>query len=120
MASRRRGGPGRGSVWWADLDPVRGTEQRGDRPIVVVSVDEFNASSARRVIACPITTNTDYAPRWYIKVQPPDGGLDRVGIVMCDQVRALSVERLRQERGTLSDVTMEAVDEALAVLLGLD
>lgn len=71
----------------ADLSPVRGTEQDGVRPVVVVSVDSMNARS-RRVIICPITSNRDV---WRTKLALPDG-MKTSGMVLTDQIRAIDTE----------------------------
>ncbi|MCR9121946.1 MAG: type II toxin-antitoxin system PemK/MazF family toxin [Phyllobacteriaceae bacterium] len=76
-----------GEIVLADLGPVRGTEQDGVRPVVVVSVDSMNARS-RRVIICPITSNRDV---WRTKLALPDG-MKTSGMVLTDQIRAIDTE----------------------------
>lgn len=48
--------PARGQVWTVDLNPVRGHEQAGHRPCVVVSADQFNRGSADLVVIVPLTS----------------------------------------------------------------
>ncbi|HYN21742.1 MAG TPA: type II toxin-antitoxin system PemK/MazF family toxin, partial [Thermoanaerobaculia bacterium] len=48
--------PGRGEVWLASLDPVRGHEQAGTRPVLIVSEDLFNRGPAELIIALPVTS----------------------------------------------------------------
>ncbi|MCX6024280.1 MAG: type II toxin-antitoxin system PemK/MazF family toxin [Chloroflexi bacterium] len=110
--------PLRGDVWIADLSPVRGHEQGGRRPCLVVSWDPFNSGPADLVIILPITT-TDRRIRSHIPMDPPEGGLPRRSFILCEQVRSISKERLLDRRGPVSPEIMAQVEEALAVLLDL-
>lgn len=68
--------PLRGEVWMTDFDPVRGHEQAGRRPALVVSVDVFNRSPAERAIMLPITSKRKrIASR--VELVPPEAGLTR-------------------------------------------
>ncbi len=82
--------PEAGDIVWVDLDPVRGTEQAGKRPALVITSRLFHAHS-RRAIICPITTNRE---PWPTKVLLPDG-LQVQGAILIDQIRTLD----RQSRG---------------------
>ncbi len=76
--------PGAGDIFIVDLDPIRGSEQAGRRPVLVISEDEMNSRS-RRMIVCPITGNMAV---WTTKVPLPEGLLTR-GMVLTDQVRSI-------------------------------
>jgi mRNA interferase MazF len=110
--------PSRGDVWRVDLDPVRGHEQAGRRPCVIISVDLFNESPAGLVILLPITTKGKRIP-WQVPLDPPDGGLQRLSFIKCDDVRSESTERLVKRLGSLSPKTMAAVEDRLRILMGL-
>lgn len=69
-----------GDIVWGDFDPVRGTEQRGVRPTIILTDREFNALYPRSVV-CPITKNVT---PWPTKVILPEGMKTR-GAVMADQ-----------------------------------
>ncbi|RYE88119.1 MAG: type II toxin-antitoxin system PemK/MazF family toxin, partial [Hyphomicrobiales bacterium] len=73
-----------GELVLVDLEPVRGTEQNGRRPALVVSNNDMHLL-ARRVIICPITRNRD---AWPTKVMLP-AGLAVEGAVLVDQVRSI-------------------------------
>lgn len=110
----------RGEVWNANLDPVIGREQAGFRPVLVVSVDQFNAGPSGLVSVLPITSK----PRVYfipsrVEVRPPEGGLRVTSYVICEQVRTVSSQRLKQRLGVLSGNTMSLVEDNLRSLLGL-
>jgi mRNA interferase MazF len=109
----------RGEVWLADLNPSRGHEQMGQRPVLVVSADPFNQSLAGLVIAVPFTTRRRGLPT-HVEVRPPDGGLREVSFAMCDQIRALATDRLAAHPfGSVSPSVLEAVEDRLRLLLDL-
>lgn len=110
--------PVRGEVWIADLDPIRGHEQAGTRPVLIVSDDAFNHGPAGLVVACPITSR-DRGTRFYVRLSPSEGGLDRDSFVMCDQPRTISKERLKKKLGEIGQSAMEATEVRLVMLLGL-
>lgn len=108
----------RGDVWQYDPDPVRGHEQGRARPAVIVSADTFNSGPARLVVICPLTTRDRGIPS-HVPIDPPQGGVRLRSFVMCDQVRAISTERLRSHVGTLEGRTMRAIGQRLRILLDL-
>lgn len=109
----------RGEVWLADLNPTRGREQTGQRPVLVVSADPFNQSPAGLVIAIPFTTRKRGIPA-HVEVRPPDGGLREVSFAMCEQLRALATDRLASGPfGTVSPTVLRTVEDRLRLLLGL-
>ena len=110
--------PRRGEVWLADLEPVRGHEQGGIRPVLVVSVDEFNLGPGRLIYAIPLTTRDRQLPA-HIAIQPPEGGLRQTSYARTDAMRSISQERLRQRWGALSRQTMAPIEDWLRTLLGL-
>lgn len=110
----------RGDVFDARLDPAEGSEQAGTRPVIVVSRDAINASSAV-VIVVPCTT---YRPgrRIYpsqVLLHAPDGGLDADSVALGEQVRAIAKGRLLRQRGHLSDAALNTLNRALAIALQL-
>ena len=68
--------PGRGEVWLTDLNPTRGHEQAGRRPVLVVSDDLFNRGPAGLVIVLPMTSTLRGVPS-HVPIDPPEGGLER-------------------------------------------
>ena len=112
------GGPLRGEIWLADLNPIRGHEQGGRRPCLVISVDLFNQGPADLVIVVPITTRDRRIPS-HVAVDPPEGGLRERSFIKCEDVRSISMERLVTRYGTVTPTTLVAVDYRLRLLLGL-
>jgi mRNA interferase MazF len=109
----------RGEVWLVDLNPTRGREQTGQRPVLVVSASPFNQSGAGLVIAVPFTTRKRGIPT-HIEVRPPDGGLREPSFAMCEQVRSIATERFApQPFGRVSPAVLHVVEDRLRLLLGL-
>lgn len=108
----------RGDVWDADFDPVRGHEQAGHRPAVIVSVDRFHQGTSRLAYVVPVT-RTDRAQPWHVAIVPPEGGLTGRSFVMCDQMRVFAVERLVRRRGRVGAATLDEIERRLRSLLGL-
>ena len=89
----------RGEVYDARLDPVEGSEQRGSRPVVIVSRDAINEYGSV-VSAAPCTTYRE-GRRIYpsqVLVRAPEGGLDSDSVVLGEQVRVLDKKRLLRWR----------------------
>jgi len=108
----------RGDIWLADLNPVRGHEQAGRRPILVVSVDPFNQSRADLVVIIPITSTLRNIP-FHVTIQPPEGGLTNASAILCEAVRSISKDRLITRWGSVLPTTMATVEDRLRVLMGL-
>lgn len=108
----------RSEIWLADLNPVRGHEQAGRRPVLVVSVDAFNQSRADIVVVIPITSTLRPIP-FHVVVQPPEGGLTNPSALLCEAVRSISKDRLVTRWGTVSPATMSQVEDRLRILLHL-
>lgn len=111
--------PQRGDIYYADLDPVIGSEQGGVRPVVIVQNDVGNRHSPT-VIACSITSQTDRT-RLPIHVDLPAGqfGLDRDSVLLGEQIRTIDKRRLRHVVSRLDEDTTARLDQALLISLGL-
>src|SRR5947209_13067110 len=101
--------PQRGEGGLGDLDPTFGHEQGGRRPVLVVSVDSFNAGLSGLVVVLPITSRVRPIPL-HVPVDPPDGGLSRPSAILCDAVRSIDRRRLIDYWGAVSQVTMDLVE----------
>lgn len=110
--------PRRGEVWLVKLNPVRGHEQAGTRPALIVSVDPFNHGPAGMVVVIPLTTRDKGIP-FHVKLIPPEGGVKSTSFIKCEDVRSISKERLIQYLGKVRSEAMAAIEERLRILLGL-
>ena len=111
------GRPARGDVWLVDLNPIRGHEQAGRRPALVISVDQFNVGPAGLVILLPITSTLRPIPA-RIRLKPPEGGLTKESDVICEAIRSVSVDRLVGKWGAVSATTLKRTEEIIKMLLG--
>lgn len=89
----KRGIPDRGDVLNLDLDPAKGHEQRGKRPVLVLSVSEFNRFGL--ILVCPITQGGGFARDHGFAVPLSGAGTRTQGVVLCNQVRTIDYK----ERG---------------------
>lgn len=102
----------RGDIYLVSLDPTEGREQRGSRPVLVVSPAEFNEATKLPVI-CPITSGGDFARRIGFAVSVT--GIKTTGVVRCDQPRVLDLgARNARKVDTLPASIMEEVLARLA------
>jgi len=113
--------PSRGEVWLIDLGTGEGHEQAGTRPSLVVSVDPFNQGLSGLVMVLPITSQTTKSRKIpaHILVMPPEGGLKVPSVILCDQLRTISKDRLQACWGNVTLTTMADVETVLRFLLGL-
>jgi mRNA interferase MazF len=90
VRARGSGGPNPWEVWWANLDPARGHDQRGRRPVIVVGSALACSLPNGLVIVIP-TTTTPFPVPYRVEVS-----LDRdlTSFAMCEQVKSISVDRL--------------------------
>ena len=110
----------RGDIFFADLSPVVGSEQGGDRPVLIIQNDTGNRYSPT-VIAAAITSQTGKArlPTHIALPVNENCGLNRDSIILLEQVRTLDKKRLRERMGHVEEQVMEKVDTAIAVSFGL-
>jgi mRNA interferase MazF len=113
MANARRG-----EIWLADLNPTRAREQSGRRPVLLLSVDAFNAGPADLVIVLPLTS-TQRAIPLHVKISKGDGGVRNNSAILCEAIRPISKERLISKWGTLSSRATAEVEDRIRILLGL-
>lgn len=95
-----------GAVAWAALEPIRGREQGGHRPVLIVAGAGYLDAVTTLVIALPITTTDRRWPN-HIRVDGPSG-LDRPSWIMTEQPRTLSRDRIT---GIAGEVTPDCLAE---------
>ncbi len=105
----------RGEIRWADLNPVRGREQGGTRPVVIISHDVFNERSGT-VIAMAITSRPQKAG-YPLTLELKDVGLSKPSWVKISQVRTLSVERIGGLLGRVPPEVLKRTVEGLNQLI---
>lgn len=107
--------PKQGEVWYAYLGPVRGVEQDGRRPVLIISNDEFNALDNNLVWIIPITS-TLKGIGYQVEVGVGEGGLRNRSAIMCEQLRSIDRSRLKKALGIVSGETLSKVTLILSMI----
>lgn len=109
----------RGDIYYADLSPVVGSEQGGVRPVLIVQNDVGNKYSPT-VIAAAITSRMGKAKLpTHIDIYADRVGLQKDSVILLEQVRTIDKRRLGEKMGHLDPATMNAVNDAITISLGL-
>jgi mRNA interferase MazF len=109
----------RGEVWFADLNPIRGSEQAGIRPVLIIQNDTINPFTTT-VVTIPFTTNLRRAALpSCVRVAVGEGGLTSDSVALCHQLRVLDTTRLIRRLGSVSRQTMLAVERCVLFTLGV-
>lgn len=106
----------RGEIRWADLNPVRGREQAGDRPVLILSHDVFNERSGT-VIAVAMTSQEPRAG-FPLTLESRARGLTKRSWVKISQIRTLSVDRIGRKMARASEEELARVLDGLNEILG--
>ncbi len=106
----------RGEIRWADLNPTRGHEQAGQRPVLVLSHTVFNDRSGT-VIAVALTSQPQRAA-FPLTLELTTPRLPKRSWVKISQIRTLSVERIGKRLGKVSPEEMDQVLEGLNEIIG--
>jgi mRNA interferase MazF len=108
--------PAAGEIWDVDFDPRIGHEQGGIRPALVISIDRFNRIPHDLRIVVPIT-GTDRGLPHHVKVAPPEGGLTKPSLIMCEQVKSQSLLRFKRKRGTINPDSLDRVQHLVGIFI---
>jgi mRNA interferase MazF len=101
------------------LDPTLGHEQRGTRPCVIVSDPDVIADQRFPLVRVVPVTGTSGEGALYPMLRPSSGGLSKVSYALVDHLRSIDKRRVRRVFGTVARSEMDAIDEGLALFLGL-
>jgi len=106
----------RGDIWLVGLDPAEGHEQKGRRPVLIVSPEAFNRVTKVPVVL-PITSGGSFARTAGFAVPLAGAGTQTIGVVRCDQPRALDLTARSGRK--LESVPDAIIDEVLARLAAI-
>ena len=104
----------RGSVYWVNLDPTKGSEIKKERPCVAVGVDPVN-EARRTVVIIPLSRSAKPRPPLVISVIC--GHESAVAVI--DQIRAVDKARISNKMCDLTSDEMQAIENGMRVILGL-
>ena len=109
----------RGDIFYAELNPVIGSEQGGTRPVLVISNNTGNRHSPTVIVAA-ITSRVHTKAKLPTHTEVSDfEGLDKDSVVLLEQIRTIDKQRLKQYMGMMPDNIMARVDKALAISVAL-
>lgn len=113
----------RGDLYLVNFEPAVGSEANKTRPAVLVSNDHANASSARTgrgvVTVVPVTSNVNRVYDFQVRISTYGTGLRTTSKAQAEQVRSVNISRLGLRLGALDAKTLDALNDALALHLGL-
>ena len=109
----------RGEIWLADLEPVRGNEQAGVRPVLVISATRVGIGSGGLAIVVPLTT-TDRTDHGAVRIPAGEGGLRRDSYATPLKVRSIARERLLSRWGVATTTTVDEVANQVRISIGLE
>ena len=109
----------RGDVFYADLNPVIGSEQGGVRPVVIIQNDIGNRYSPTVIVAA-ITSKIDKAKLpTHVEIKSTECNLDIDSVILLEQIRTLDKRRLQRQITRLDYDVIEKINDALEISLGL-
>ena len=104
----------RGQIYYADLSPVKGSEQGGYRPVLIIQNDVGNKYAPTVIVAVITSRHTKAKLPTHIWLND-ECGLPRESMVECEQVRTLDKSRLKDFIGAVSDEVMAEIDKGLKI-----
>jgi len=109
----------RGDLFWVNLNPTRGSEQAGRRPVLILQNNIGNEAAPTTIIA-PLTTKS-FAKEYPTNVHLSKGtaGLKADSTVLLSQIRTIDKIRLEERIGSLPNSYMDRVEQAIKISLGL-
>lgn len=109
----------RGDIFFADLSPVVGSEQGGNRPVLIIQNDVGNHYSPTVIVAA--ITSRIQKPKMptHVGLHSGSDGLERDSVILLEQIRTIDKQRLKDKIAALSASKMAEVDSALAISVGI-
>lgn len=109
----------RGDVYFAELSPVVGSEQGGIRPVLIIQNDRGNHFSPTVIVAAITAKMAKPKLPTHVGIKATEGGISKDSVILLEQIRTIDKSRLKEKVCRADEETMAAVDQALAVSVGL-
>jgi len=109
----------RGDLFFANLNPVIGSEQGGLRPVLILQNDIGNTYSPTTIVAAVTSKIKRAKLPTHVEIKKDFSQLDRNSVILCEQLRTIDKRRLSEKIGELNEEMMVKVDEALKISVGL-
>jgi mRNA interferase MazF len=111
--------PQRGEIYLVNFDPTIGSEIKKTRPALILQNDVSNQYSPITIVAALTSQFTEPLYPTEVLIKVPEGGLQVDSVALLNQIRSIDKQRLIKRSGVLESVTMEQVDKAIQISLGL-
>ena len=109
----------RGQIWLANLNPTRGSEQAGIRPVVIFQADVLNKFTTT-VLTIPLTTNLRRASLpSCVFIPKGEGHLENDSVALCHQLRVLDKTRLQRKLGMVEQSTLSTIETKMLFTMGI-
>lgn len=108
----------RGDIYYANLSPVVGSEQGGNRPVVIIQNDIGNKFSPTVIVAAITSVHKTSMPT-HVQLDSKKYGLAKNSVVLLEQIRTIDKKRLTSKIGNLDRSSMMNVNKALQISLGM-
>jgi mRNA interferase MazF len=119
MVVKKAPTPKRGDIYLVNFDPTLGSEIRKTRPALILQNDVANSHSPITIVAAISSQFDETLYPTEVLIEPPEGGLAANSVVLLNQIRSIDKQRLIKRLGTATPETMQQIDQALQVSLGL-
>lgn len=109
----------RGDIYYANLNPVVGSEQGGHRPVLVIQNDVGNKYSPTVIVAAITSQISKAKLPTHVEISAKQFSLEKDSVILLEQLRTIDKRRLKEKITHLSEEVMGKVDEAIRISLGL-
>lgn len=109
----------RGDIYYADLGATTGSEQGGERPVLIIQNNVGNLYSPTVIIAAITSRNKKSSIPTHIELQEKDYGLTKNSTILLEQIRTIDRTRLKYKMGHLDEKMMEEVNKTIFISLGI-
>ncbi|MDW7672989.1 MAG: type II toxin-antitoxin system PemK/MazF family toxin [Bacillota bacterium] len=109
----------RGEIFYAQLNPVLGSEQGGLRPVLILQNDVGNQYSPTTIVAAITSQISKAKLPTHVEITAKASGLEKDSVILLEQIRTIDKLRLTDKVTSLDEKTMEKVAKALEISLGL-
>ena len=111
--------PKRGELYLVNFDPTIGSEIKKTRPALILQNDIANRHSPVTIVAALSSNVSKPLYPTEVLIEPDTGGVEKFSVVLLNQIRTIDKERLVKKLGRVKEETMDNVDHALQISLGL-
>lgn len=110
----------RGDIYYADLNPVVGSEQGGQRPVVVIQNDVGNTYSPTTIVAAVTSKIKRAKMPTHVEITSDDCRLGKDSVILLEQMRTIDKRRLREKIDHLDENVMNQINQAIQISIGLE